>query len=165
MTFYYRGRGLVKGPLARRREVLAETWQRLDVAETLFSEPVLGHGTALYATWLARGHEGLVAEHLASIYRLGRRGAVWQKIKPPPRRTSQPDLPGLRILHVHQFGIHSARSFLVPHHGANRVGFGASKLAAESLDILRPLWPDAHGRQCPAQHSFPPSREVAIATS
>jgi len=32
---YHKGRCLLKAPLARRREVLAETWQRLDVGGTL----------------------------------------------------------------------------------------------------------------------------------
>ena len=37
---YHRGRCLLREPLARRREVLAETCRRLDVAEVLFSEAV-----------------------------------------------------------------------------------------------------------------------------
>jgi bifunctional non-homologous end joining protein LigD len=86
---YHRGRCLLKEPLVRRRELLAETCQRLGVVEVLFSEAVVGPGKALYAAALARGHEGVVAKHLASTYRPGRRCATWRKIKPPLRRTCQ----------------------------------------------------------------------------
>jgi ATP-dependent DNA ligase len=79
---YHRGRCLLKEPLARRREVLAELCRLLDVAEALFAEAVVGQGKALYAAALARGHEGVVAKHLASTYRPGRRSVAWRKIKP-----------------------------------------------------------------------------------
>jgi bifunctional non-homologous end joining protein LigD len=81
---YHRGRCLLREPLARRREVLDEACRGLDVAEVLFSEAVVGTGKALHAAALARGHEGVVAKHLASVYRPGRRGAAWRKIKPRP---------------------------------------------------------------------------------
>ena len=68
---YHRGRCLLREPLARRREVLDEACRRLEVAEVLFSEAVVGQGKALYAAALARGHEGVVAKHLASVYRPG----------------------------------------------------------------------------------------------
>jgi ATP-dependent DNA ligase len=89
---YHRGRSLLKEPLARRREVLAEACRRLDgVAEVLFSEAVVGPGTALYAAALAKGHEGVVAKHLASTYRPGRRSAAWRKIKPRRQGSVQRD--------------------------------------------------------------------------
>jgi ATP-dependent DNA ligase len=64
---YHRGRCLLLEPLARRREVLAEACQRIGVAEVHFSEAVVGQGKVLYAAALARGHEGVVAKHLASV--------------------------------------------------------------------------------------------------
>ena len=79
---YHRGRCLLKEPLARRRQVLAQLGRLLDVAEVLFAEAVVGQGKALYAAALARGHEGVVAKHLASTYRPGRRSVAWRKIKP-----------------------------------------------------------------------------------
>ena len=79
---YHREHCLLQEPLARRREVLAEVCRRLDVAEVLFSEAVVGQGNALYAAALARGHEGVVAKRLGSAYRPGRRSSAWQKIKP-----------------------------------------------------------------------------------
>jgi hypothetical protein len=39
-------------------------------------------GRVLYAAALAQGHEGVVAKHLASTYRPGRRSPEWRKIKP-----------------------------------------------------------------------------------
>jgi len=84
---YHRGHCLLQEPLARRREVLAEVCRRLEVAEVSFSEAVVGPGTALYAAALARGHEGVVAKHLGSAYRPGRRSPAWRKIKPRPIRT------------------------------------------------------------------------------
>jgi ATP-dependent DNA ligase len=46
------------------------------------SEGVVGQGRALYAAALAIAHEGVVAKHLASAYRPGKRSAAWRKIKP-----------------------------------------------------------------------------------
>ena len=66
----------------RRREVLGELCQRLDAVDVRFSEGVVGSGMALYAAALAQGHEGVLAKHLASTYRPGRRSAAWRKIKP-----------------------------------------------------------------------------------
>jgi ATP-dependent DNA ligase len=84
---YHAGRCLLHEPLARRREVLAELCQRLEAPEVWFSEAVVGAGRALYAAVVAKGHEGVVAKHLASPYRPGRRSAAWWKIKPQPRGT------------------------------------------------------------------------------
>jgi ATP-dependent DNA ligase len=84
---YQAGRSLLHEPLARRREVLVALCRRLEAPEVWFSEAVVGNGTALYAAALARGHEGILAKHLASPYRPGRRSAAWRKIKPRPRRT------------------------------------------------------------------------------
>ena len=86
---YHAGRCLLREPLARRREVLAEVCKRIGAADVRFSEGVVGLGRALYATALARGHEGMVAKHLASAYRPGRRSTAWRKIK-PHRRVSRP---------------------------------------------------------------------------
>jgi len=84
-VLYHAGRCLVQEPLARRRDVLAALCQGLEAAEVRFSEAVVGHERALYAAALAQGHEGVVAKHLASSYRPGKRCAAWRKIKPRPR--------------------------------------------------------------------------------
>jgi bifunctional non-homologous end joining protein LigD len=79
---YHAGRCLLGEPLARRRAMLAEVCERLDLAEVVFSEGIVGQGKTLCAAALAQGHEGVVAKHLASTYRPGRRTPAWRKIKP-----------------------------------------------------------------------------------
>jgi ATP-dependent DNA ligase len=86
---YHRGCCLLHEPLARRREDLAELTERQRLTERIYSAGVVGCGTAFYATVLAQGHEGVVAKHLASTYRPGRRTPAWRKIK-PPRRAHRP---------------------------------------------------------------------------
>ena len=89
---YQAGRCLLREPLARRREVLAEVCERLD-GVVVFSPAVLGAGIALYQTALVSGQEGVVAKQLTSVYRPGKRSVAWKKIKPPTRRRrSQRDI-------------------------------------------------------------------------
>jgi len=86
------GRCLMREPLVRRREVLAEVCQRLDVV-VVFSPAVIGAGIALYQTALASGQEGVMAKRLSSMYWPGKRAISWKKIKPPTRRRrSQRDI-------------------------------------------------------------------------
>ena len=89
---YHGGRCLMREPLVRRREVLAEVCQRLDVV-VVFSPAVIGAGIALYQTALASGQEGVMAKRLSSMYWPGKRAISWKKIKPPTRRRrSQRDI-------------------------------------------------------------------------
>ena len=83
---YHAGRCLVREPLVRRREVLADVCHRLDSADVRLSDGVVGQGRALYAAVVAGGHEGVMAKHLASAYRPGKRSAAWKKIKPRPTK-------------------------------------------------------------------------------
>jgi ATP-dependent DNA ligase len=83
----YRGHCLLHEPLARRRDVLAAVCHRLGVPAVVFSAGVVGAGRALYAAAVASGHEGVMAKHLASSYRPGRRSAAWRKIKPRIQRS------------------------------------------------------------------------------
>jgi ATP-dependent DNA ligase len=86
------GRCLMREPLVRRREVLAEVCQRLDLV-VVFSPAVIGAGIALYQTALASGQEGIMAKRLSSMYWPGKRANSWKKIKPPTRRRrSQRDI-------------------------------------------------------------------------
>jgi ATP-dependent DNA ligase len=90
---YHGGRCLMREPLVRRREVLAEVCEKLDVPEVEFSRAVIGAGIALYQTALARGQEGVMAKRLLSMYWPGKRAISWKKIKPPTRRRrSQRDI-------------------------------------------------------------------------
>jgi ATP-dependent DNA ligase len=82
---YHGGRCLMREPLVRRREVLAEECRRLDVV-VVFSPAVIGAGIAIYQTALASGQEGVMAKWLSSMYWPGKRAISWKKIKPPTRR-------------------------------------------------------------------------------
>ena len=82
---YNGGRCLMREPLVRRREVLAEVCERLDVV-VVFSPAVIGAGIALYQTALASGQEGVMAKRLLSMYWPEKRAISWKKIKPPTRR-------------------------------------------------------------------------------
>jgi len=86
---YHADRCLLHQPLARRRELLAEIVERLHVPEVIFSAGIVGPGTALYAAALTQGHEGVMAKHLTSTYRPGRRSPAWRKIKPKPRTSRE----------------------------------------------------------------------------
>jgi ATP-dependent DNA ligase len=79
---YLRGRSLLGQPLRERRAALQELVQRLQDPVLLFSEGVVGPGKAFFAALMAQGQEGMMAKHLASRYRPGRRSQAWRKIKP-----------------------------------------------------------------------------------
>jgi ATP-dependent DNA ligase len=84
---YHRGRCLLREPLARRREVLAEMCAALQAPGVLFSEGVAGSGKTFYQAVVAQGHEGVMAKHWAAPYRPGRRSPTWRKIKPKRNTT------------------------------------------------------------------------------
>jgi ATP-dependent DNA ligase len=79
---FHAGRCLMRVPLVRRREVLAEVCKKFDVPEIEPSCAVIGAGTALYQAVVAAGHEGVLAKQLTSAYRPGKRSVAWKKIKP-----------------------------------------------------------------------------------
>jgi ATP-dependent DNA ligase len=82
-----RGRSLLAEPLRVRRTALHDLLQNLNEPALCFSEGVVGDGRVLFETVVAQGHEGIMAKHLASRYRPGRRSAAWRKIKPKCRLT------------------------------------------------------------------------------
>jgi ATP-dependent DNA ligase len=79
---WLRGRSLLRQPLRQRREALAELCATTPLPGVVFSAGVTGAGRAFYAAAVAAGQEGVVAKHLASAYRPGRRSPAWRKIKP-----------------------------------------------------------------------------------
>jgi ATP-dependent DNA ligase len=79
---YHRGQSLLGQPLRERRAALQELIERLQEPVLLFSEGEFGPGKAFFAALVAQGQEGMMAKHLASRYRPGRRSAAWRKIKP-----------------------------------------------------------------------------------
>jgi ATP-dependent DNA ligase len=63
---YHSGRCLLREPLVRRREMLADVCEKLDVPAVEFSRAVIGAGTTLYQQVVAAGHEGVMAKKLSS---------------------------------------------------------------------------------------------------
>jgi ATP-dependent DNA ligase len=61
---------------------LQELLQDLQERYVVFSEGVVGAGRAFFAAAVAQGQEGMMAKHIASTYRTGRRNASWRKVKP-----------------------------------------------------------------------------------
>jgi ATP-dependent DNA ligase len=89
---FHAGRCLMRVPLVRRRELLAEVCERLD-GVVVFSPAVIGAGTALFQAAVAARHEGVMAKQLMSVYWPGKRSSTWKKIKPSTgRRRSQRDI-------------------------------------------------------------------------
>lgn len=86
---YHAGRCLLREPLRERRARLAELCAAGPLPEVIFSEGLRGAGRAWYEAAVAQGHEGIMAKHLASPYRPGRRSAAWRKIKPQEEKTDR----------------------------------------------------------------------------
>ena len=72
----YRGR-----PLSERRAALEKLFARTGSPLLRISDQVRGDGRALYAQAMAQGWEGLIAKHVASLYKSGKRSPEWRKLK------------------------------------------------------------------------------------
>ena len=72
---------LLKQPLLARRERLEVLVQRWNCPRLAFSQGLVGKGRALFAQVCQQGLEGIVAKNLTSLYRPGKRGPEWLKIK------------------------------------------------------------------------------------
>jgi len=79
---FAQGRSLLRQPLWERRERLRELLGAVDDPRLIYSDGVVGRGRDFFRAVVAQGHEGVVAKHLASAYRPGRRSLAWKKIKP-----------------------------------------------------------------------------------
>jgi bifunctional non-homologous end joining protein LigD len=77
-----RGRALFKEPLVRRRELLRELLDQLNVPLLAYSDGIMGPGKAFFEKVVAAGHEGVMAKHNTSRYLPGARSSFWRKIKP-----------------------------------------------------------------------------------
>jgi ATP-dependent DNA ligase len=77
-----RGRSLLAHTLQARREILEGLLDSLHEPRLVFSAGVVGAGRRFFAEAVRQGQEGVMAKHLASRYRPGRRTAAWKKIKP-----------------------------------------------------------------------------------
>jgi bifunctional non-homologous end joining protein LigD len=69
-------------PLSARREALERVFGGAAASPVLrVSRQVRGSGGALYKEALAQGWEGLIAKHVGSLYRSGKRTPDWRKLK------------------------------------------------------------------------------------
>ena len=64
------------------REVARDLVRKLQDPRVAFSEGLVGSGRALFDEAVRQGQEGVMAKHLRSRYRPGRRSSAWKKIKP-----------------------------------------------------------------------------------
>jgi bifunctional non-homologous end joining protein LigD len=69
-------------PLSARREALERVFGGATTSPVLrVSRQVRGSGRALYKEALAQGWEGLIAKHVGSLYKSGKRTPDWRKLK------------------------------------------------------------------------------------
>jgi bifunctional non-homologous end joining protein LigD len=79
---YDRYESLLAQPLVKRRNRLEKLIQGCAHPRLVFSQGVVGSGTAFFAEICRQGLEGMMAKRLVSGYRPGRRTDAWIRIKP-----------------------------------------------------------------------------------
>ena len=79
---YDRFESLLALPLVTRRERLEKLIQGCAHPRLVFSQGVVDSGKAFFAEICHQGLEGMMAKHLDSGYRPGRRTDAWIKVKP-----------------------------------------------------------------------------------
>jgi bifunctional non-homologous end joining protein LigD len=68
-------------PLGERRAALEKVFKNTGSPMLRISDQVRGDGRALYQQALEQGWEGLIAKHVDSLYRSGKRSPDWRKLK------------------------------------------------------------------------------------
>jgi len=68
-------------PLSERRSALEQVFGHTGSSILRISDQARGDGRALYEQALAQGWEGLIAKHVASLYKSGKRSPDWRKLK------------------------------------------------------------------------------------
>ncbi len=76
---YLEGHDLTNLPLLRRKELLRKILPA--VPNIRFSDHVHKEGVLFFAAAREKGLEGIVAKHVRSVYRVGRRSRQWLKVK------------------------------------------------------------------------------------
>lgn len=74
------GEDLLDEPLLKRLEVLEQIAPALRIPGEVTSDPVVAQRVLDDA--LEAGHEGIVVKDVSSVYKAGRRGKAWRKVKP-----------------------------------------------------------------------------------
>ncbi|PYR62245.1 MAG: hypothetical protein DMF91_07405, partial [Acidobacteria bacterium] len=140
-------------PLLERRVILERVFSGAISPTLRLSEVVRGDGRALYQRALASGWEGLIAKHVDSRYKSGKRTPDWRKLKivqeqefviggwTEPRQTRA--YFGALLLGVYEPSPGSRTSSLV-YAGHTGTGFNEKELA-RLMKLLKPL----ETRDCP----------------
>ncbi|WP_298432002.1 non-homologous end-joining DNA ligase [Geobacter sp.] len=79
---HFQGHDLTGLPLLRRKELLKKVLPSLP--HIRFSDHVRSEGVLFFQVVREKGLEGVVAKHLRSTYRMGRRSREWLKVKTRP---------------------------------------------------------------------------------
>jgi ATP-dependent DNA ligase len=79
---FLKGKSLMAAPLNERREALNKLSLQKPSSGFSLSEGIVRSGSALYASVLRLGLEGMMAKRLDAPYLLGKRSRLWLKIKP-----------------------------------------------------------------------------------
>ena len=79
-VLHLEGEDLLDTPLEERAARLAEIAPQLKIPSVITSDPATADPVLDEA--LAAGHEGVVVKDAASVYKAGRRGKAWRKVKP-----------------------------------------------------------------------------------
>jgi DNA ligase D-like protein (predicted ligase) len=79
---YAGGQSLLGRPLCERRQRLQELVGQQPHCRLAFSDGLVGAGRDFFQKVVEQGHEGVLAKHLGSRYRPGKRNQAWRKIKP-----------------------------------------------------------------------------------
>lgn len=155
-------RDLRDRPFLERRAALERLFARTGSPQLRVSDMVRGDGRALYARALDRRWEGLIAKHVGSKYRSGKRTPDWHKLKivreqefviagwTEPRQ-SRADF-GALLLGVHEKGSKATPGRLV-YVGHAGTGFNERELA-RVMTLLKPL----ETKECPFPRR-PPTNE------
>ena len=73
---------LLNRPLLERRQFVEDLVRRWSHSRLLFSQGILGKGRDLLVAAYSQNLEGIMAKKMTSLYRPGKRGPEWIKIKP-----------------------------------------------------------------------------------
>jgi DNA ligase D-like protein (predicted ligase) len=77
-----RGQSLLTKPLEERQQRLQALLRSAALKELIFSQGTVGAGRHYFDEVVQQGHDGVMAKHLKSPYRPGKRSSDWRKIKP-----------------------------------------------------------------------------------
>jgi ATP-dependent DNA ligase len=155
-ALYDTGRCLLGRSLSERREAARRRVADLAEAQVVFSEGVIAAGRRFFAQAMAAGQGCVMAKHLASPYRPGRRCALWNKLKPWKY------LPAVIIGYVR--GPQGVRRLLVAAQQQGQLRFVA-ELESGLSDLWRQQLAGLLARRCCSEPPVPCRRRATLPKS